>query len=122
MGFGDDEISQKIFSMVEVGNKINPINYWKFVPSGVLKINNKDLDIYVGEVYYANRLYQIRNAIKVKDWVFVLENVIHEPNMIYIAGFHDNTHCTFTEVSINKSDTAPIEAIYFKILMKFFYL
>lgn len=48
-----------------------PIGHWKFVPGGILKLNNKEVDIYLGEVYYSNPLYQIMNAVKIKDWVFL---------------------------------------------------
>jgi hypothetical protein len=115
----DDPITQQILAMIAPENKTTPIAQWKFVPGGLLKINDKELDIYPGEVYYANSLYQIMNAIKIKDWVFVLERAIYDrPDMIHISGFHGNTHCTFLGVTLNE---APSEDIFFNIIMDFFF-
>jgi len=34
--------------------------------------------IYIGELYYANNLYVIYNAIRVKDWIFAIERAIYD--------------------------------------------
>lgn len=85
------------------------IVHWRFIPTGHLYVDNKDTNTYVGELYYGNPNYEMGGAIKVRDWVFVLEKMTSEamnrlapnndPNVWVIAGFHDHSHYTFTGIT-----------------------
>lgn len=83
-----------------------PIPGWKFVPQGELIIDsNEDKPAYYGEVYYQNKGLEIVNAIRIKEWVFVLERWYpnypckksdYKPNEWFIASFYKSTHASYS--------------------------
>ena len=93
-----------------------PIAYWKFVPGGELIIDDRDFEIYAGDIYYLNAVCDISNSIKVKDWAFCVERMKHEaPGVFYIGGFHGDTHYTFGQI---KPGEVPHRAIIIFIITR----
>lgn len=73
---------------------------WQFEPRGHLYVDDKNTNSYVGELYYRNPNYETGGAIKVQDWVFVLERMTSEaPDTWVIAAFHGHLHYSFTEIT-----------------------
>jgi hypothetical protein len=74
-----------------------------------LYVDKQDTNSYVGVIYYNNNNYEMGGAIKVHDWVFVLERMYttvreksapqNDPNVWVIGAFHDKSHYSFVGVT-----------------------
>lgn len=103
-------------------SSISSVAYWKFVPGGELVVNDRDFDIYAGDIYYSNAVCDISNSIKVKDWAFCVERMKYEPpGVFYIGGFHGNNHYTFEEIKQGEIPSkALINFIITRIVLLFY--
>lgn len=84
---------------------------WTFNTTGNLVSSDRRIKLSIGELEYANSLYQIiGGCIKVKDWYFCLERMVPGATKIlvpgngtteaFISAFHKNSHYIFSPVEI----------------------
>ena len=81
---------------------------WTFVPTGNLYIDDCGIESYVGGLEYNNPNYEVGMAIKMRNWVFVLERMTNDcrnilastnnPQVWVIAGFYGQAHYSFLAV------------------------
>lgn len=94
------------------GESLKECNTWAFIPKGYLYVDDRDTSSFFGEVMYDNPGYEMGLAVKVRDWVFVLERPtpILRDVLLYrkepvppldawvFAGFRGTFHCSFWEL------------------------
>ena len=78
---------------------------WYFLPMGTLRLDDSDSCIEAGDMYYTPLLHEIGPALRIADWVFVVERKtalckqmmkITEPEDEWdCAAFHGTAHYTF---------------------------
>lgn len=95
----DQLIADKAFATTKL------VSNWEFQPIGSIIINEHDTDSQIGGLVYSNTNYIFHGALKVKNWVFVLEKMTNEAlqklaptsdkDMWYISAFNGNSHYTF---------------------------
>lgn len=91
------------------------VKQWHFVPIKKLVVDDRDTDSYFGSVLYDNNGYEFGSAIKVRDWVFVLERMTetfrlalapnNSPDVWVIGAFHNNEHYSFAPVVSQDQNT-----------------
>ncbi len=75
-----------------------PIAHYSFIERGTIAINNINIpEFIVGDIGYQNRVIECDGAIKIKNWIFVLEsNKLSQT--IAIGGFLRNIHYLFLNI------------------------
>ena len=69
---------------------------WNFNSIADLIVDDNHTESYIGEIFYANELYETGAAIRVRDWIFYLERFAKDATEKWtIAGLHGKEHCTF---------------------------
>lgn len=77
---------------------------WKFELLGQLYVGDRVANASIGKVHHDDSNYEFASAVKVLDWVFVLERMIsdihNDLNKWSIGAFHDKSHYTFMQTEI----------------------
>lgn len=78
---------------------------WTFEPRRTLYVNDKDNGTFCGELFYNVPIFEHGPAVKVRDWVFVMESYIPSaravlypdmpPDTWFLSAFRGTTHYTF---------------------------
>lgn len=115
------------------GAKTTPIAPWRFIASGHLYVDDRDTESFLGEVYYANRGFEIQCAVRIRNFVFCLErSTANSPSQAalrpearthwWVAAFSGNTHYSFGSIvdapqqELNKAFLEVVITRYYPIL------
>lgn len=98
---------------------------WFFEPRGTLYVNDQDTETLCGELYYDVPLFEHGPAVKVRDWVFVMERLTPvgrmmmtpdvSPDAWFICAFRGTSHYSFAKI-VDKNIVLPKELLKFVVL------
>ncbi len=71
----DTPVDYNAVIIKQAGTSSDVVLPWRFFAAGHLYVNDYDVEAFVGDIYYANGLFEISSAIKIRDWCFCLERM-----------------------------------------------
>jgi hypothetical protein len=91
---------QEAMRTLAMGVTENIATKWQYFPTGNLFVDDRDTNSTVGELIHNNALYLTGAAVKIRDWVFVLERLVTSDRW-HLSAFTGQTHWQF---GLQKSD------------------
>lgn len=114
-------------SNTEIANKASVITEgipytWNFTPTADLYVNDKDLSIWMGNIVYAHPAFEIPVCMKVKSWLFTMEQNIQTPNKDtwFVGAFRSRNHYTFGSVTIPHANESTVQESFIQYCLRTF--